>query len=297
MKMTKRAHESGYALLSLLVGMTIGLIVLGSMLSKPTAQFTNQRENEEEMFFRAQNVGEAIRQYYSLKGGLAPQNLPTKLEDLLLEFNVQGRTLHIVRKASLIDPMTGKDWKPVRLGDPLIGEFLRTFQKVMLEQQAATLAGGGPAAAAQQQQMQQQMQFLIWAAQNSGINVANLNTTNDENKEDSNKGLASGFSLDGGSDSRPIVGVVSTFKKPMIRNYFGIATYDKAVIMPGVQTPLTSMGFGSQAGGGIGGPVTAPAQSTDPVPDTAPKLFGGRCPPGSTDPTCPRNQGGGTPPQ
>ncbi len=288
MSNTKHTHESGYAMLSLLVGMTIGLVVLASMLSKPTTQFTNQRENEEEMFFRAQNVSAAILKYVEVKGGgLAPQNLPTKLEDLLSEFNMQGRTIHLIRKSSLVDPMTGKDWKPVRLGDPLIGQFLRAYQKAMLEQQAAALTAG-PAAAAQQQQMQQQMQFLLWAAQNSGVNVTNLNEKDEEGKEDEGKGLASGFTLGGDSDSRPIVGVVSTFKKPLIREYFGIATYDKALMVPGIQTPLMRMGMGVP-GGGIGGPGAAPGTPTEPVPDTAPKLQGGRCPPGSTDPTCPRN--------
>ena len=50
MKQVKREQESGYALLSLLVAMTIGLAVMVSMLSKPSAQFSSQRENEEEMF-------------------------------------------------------------------------------------------------------------------------------------------------------------------------------------------------------------------------------------------------------
>lgn len=293
MSTTKHTRESGYALLSLLVGMTIGLIVLGSMMSKPSAQFTTQRENEEEMFFRAQNVSDAITKYYTFKGGLAPQNLPTKLEDLLQAFNVQGRTMYIIRKSSLTDPLTGKEWKPIRLGDPLIGEFFRTYQKAMMEQQASALAAGGPAAIQQQQRMQQQMQFLLWAAQNSGISITNLDTTDGEKKDDAPKSGASGFSLDASSDSRPIVGIVSTFKKPLIRNYFGIATYDKALLMPGIQTPLMNMGIGVPSGG-IMGP--APGQSKEPEPDTAPKLFGGRCPPGSTDPTCPRNQNPGNNP-
>ena len=292
MKQVKREQESGYALLSLLVAMTIGLAVMVSMLSKPSAQFSSQRENEEEMFYRAQNVGEAISKFYTFKGGLAPQNLPLKLEDLLNEFNVNGHPQHIIRKSSLIDPMTGKEWKPVRLGDALIGEFYRTVRKSIDEKMAQALTGGG-AAAQEVQRLQQQLQFLTWAAQNSGVRITNLNQSEEEGKDDNKSSSASGFSFD--SDNRPIVGVISTFKKSLIRNYYGTASYDKAILMPGVQMPIMNMGAGMPVVGGGAGGTSAPP--TDPVPDTAPKLQGGQCPPGSTDPRCPRNFGlGGTTP-
>ncbi|MBS1812029.1 MAG: hypothetical protein JST84_27955 [Acidobacteria bacterium] len=294
MKIRQKQHESGYALLSLLVAMTIGLTIMASMLSKPTAQFTSQRESEEEMFFRAQNIGDGITKYYTFKGGLAPQNLPAKLEDLLTEFNVKGVPQHVIRKASLVDPMTGKEWKPIRLGDPLIGEFYRACKKATDEKMAVALAAGG-AATQEVARLQQQMQFLTWAAQNSGISITNLNQG--EDGEEGRSTTGSGFTLGGAdSDSRPIVGVVSTFKKPLIRNYYGISTYDKALLMPGIQTPVMNMGAILPV---VGGGGSAPTQPTETEPDTAPKLRGGQCPPGSTDPRCPRNfgLGGTTPPQ
>lgn len=287
MKRNKRTQESGYALLSLLVAMTIGLVVLASNLSKPTAQFVTQRDNEEEMFFRAQNVTEAIVKYAALKGGqLSPQAFPTKLEDLLQSFNVQGRELHIVRRASLVDPLTGREWRAVRLGDPLIGEFYRAAKKAVDEQIAqALMAGGG--AGQQAALLQQQLQFLTWAAINSGVTITNLNP-NQGSEESAVSSVASGFSLDG--DNRPIVGIVSTFKKPLIRNYFGVKATDKALLISGVQTPLVNYGMGIPSGV-VGGGSNTPGAATDPIPDTAPKIFPGRCPPGSTDPTCPRNWG------
>ena len=98
---------------------------------------------------------------------------------------------------------------------------------------------------------------------------------------------------------RPIVAIVSTFKKRLIRNYFGVTTTDKALLISGVQTPLVSYGMGVPGVGGGGVQNTNPGTPQEPVPDTAPKIFGGRCPPGSTDPTCPRNWGlpNGNPPQ
>ena len=221
-----------------------------------------------------------------------PQFLPTKLDDLLAEFNQGGHTIHIIRKSSLIDPLTGQEWKAVRLGDPLIREFYFAVKKSIDEKMAQALTGGG-AAMQEVQRLQSSLRFLEQVATQSGIRITNPNQSEEEGKDDNKNNSASGFSLD--SDNRPIVGVVSAFKNPLIRNYYGLASYDKAIFMPGVQTPGISI---IMPGAVVGpGPSGTSAPSTDPVPDTAPKLQGGQCPPGSTDPKCPRNWGlGGTTP-
>jgi hypothetical protein len=276
--MRSREHkkESGYALLSLLVAMTIGLVILASMAAKPSAQFVGQREGEEEMFFRAQQVSYAIQTYAMLKGGVTPQNLPTKLEDLLNEFNVQGREFHIVRKSALVDPMTGTEWKPIRLGDPKVKEFARTYMRVMAERQAMAIAAGGANAAAVAQQGQQGMPpMLMIAAQASGVSLTNLNASEDEEEEKKNTG-ATGFSLDLDSDSRPIVGVMSAFKKPLIRDYYGIESYDKALFFAGVQVPginnIIPLGGGMGAQGGL--PLPPGQGDTDKRPPVSSKPGG-----------------------
>ncbi len=293
MKCTKRVNESGYALLSLLVAMTIGLVALASMASKPSAQFVGQRENEEEAFFRAQQVSYAIQTYAMLKGGINnPQNLPTKLEELLNKFSVQGKEFHIVRKAALIDPLTGIEWKPVRLGDPKVREFARTYMRVMAEQQALALASGAganPGVAAAQQGQQGMPPLLMMAAQAAGLNMANMNASDDKDEEDGKPVTASGFSLDLDSDSRPIVGVISSLKKAMIRNYYTIETYDKAIFIAGVQVP--GLNNVIPLGGGMGGQGGVQAgQGGQDEPDGRPKIVAGQCPPGSTDPKCARNR-------
>lgn len=297
MKRTKQVNESGYALLSLLVAMTIGLVLLASMASKPSAQFVGQRENEEEAFFRAQQVSYAIEFYaVRVKGGLAPQNLPTKLEDLLGKYMVrgnQGMSEHyIIRKSSLIDPLTGLEWKPIRLGDPKVKEFARTYMRVLAEQQALALASGAganPGIAGAQQAQQGMPPLLMMAAQAAGLNMTNLNASDDKEGEDGKPVTASGFSLDLDSDSRPIVGVMSSLKKPMIRNYYTIESYDKAIFIAGVPVPglnnVIPLGGGM---GGIGGIPGGPGGQEDPT--SAPVLKGGQCPPGSTDPKCARNR-------
>lgn len=295
MKRTKQINESGYALLSLLVAMTIGLVLLASMASKPSAQFVGQRENEEEAFFRAQQVSYAIQTYAALKGGVAPQNLPTKLEELLNKFTVQGRDFHIVRKAAMIDPLTGVGWKPIRLGDPQAKEFARTYMRVMAEQQALALASGAganPGIAGAQQAQQGMPPLLMMAAQAAGLNMSNLNASDDKEGEDGKPVSASGFSLDLDSDSRPIVGVMSSLKNPMIhmiRNYYTIETYDKAIFIAGVQVP--GLNNVIPLGGGIGGIGGIPGgQGGQEDPTSAPVLKGGQCPPGSLDPKCARNR-------
>jgi hypothetical protein len=296
MKQTRQVKESGYALLSLLVAMTIGLVILTSMAAKPSAQFVGQRENEEEAFFRAQQVNYAIKLYTeNVKGGLAAQNLPTKLEDLLDKYqvrNTQGiAEQYLIRKSSLIDPLTGEEWKPIRLGDPKVREFARTYMRVIAEQQALLLASGGgvnPGIAGASPAQAGMPPFLALAAQAGGINMANPNSTDDKEDEEGKNTSASGFSLGLDSDSRPIIGVMSSSKKAMIRDYYTIATYDKALFIHGVKVPglatLTPLG-----GGGITGIAPGGTGGQD-EPGQAPVLRPGQCPPGSTDPRCARNR-------
>ena len=292
MKPTKRVKESGYALLSLLVAMTISLVLLVSMTAKPSAQFVGQRENEEEAFYRAYQVSNAIKRYAEIIGGgnMTVQSLPTKLDDLLDKFTfttAQGVSeQYIVRKSAMIDPLTGTEWKPVRLGDPKVKEFARTYIRVMAEQQALALASGAGAnpgiAGPQQNQMPP---LLMFAAQAAGI--TNLNAKDDKDEEEGKSSTGSGFSLGMDSDSRPIVGIMSSLKKPMIRNYYTIDTYEKAIFIAGVQIP----GLPTVVPGGMGGQGGATfGQGGQEEPDGRPKFTGGQCPPGSTDPKCARNR-------
>ncbi len=298
MKYTNQVKESGYALLSLLVAMTIGLVILTSMAAKPSAQFVGQRENEEEAFFRAQQVNYAIKLYTeNVKGGLAKQNLPTKLEDLLDKYQVRNNQgiaeQYLIRKSSLIDPLTGEEWKPIRLGDPKVREFARTYMRVIAEQAALLMASGAgvnPGIAGASPAQTGMPPFLALAAQEGGINLANPNATDDKEDEEGKSTTASGFSLGLDSDSRPIIGVMSSSKKAMIRDYYTIATYDKAIFIHGVKVPgLNNQILLGGGAGGIGGvPGTAGQGGDEPYnPNT---LKAGQCPPGSTDPKCARNR-------
>jgi hypothetical protein len=173
--------------------------------------------------------------------------------------NTQGvAEQYLIRKSSLIDPLTGEQWKPVRLGDPKVREFARTYMRVIAEQQALLLASGGgvnPGIAGVAPGQTGMPPFLALAAQAGGINLANPNAGDDKDDEENKPSTASGFSLGGDSDSRPIIGVMSGSKKAMIRDYYTIATYDKAIFIHGVKVPGLSNQIMLGGGGviGIGG--------------------------------------------
>ena len=282
-QLVKRAgkNEAGYALLALLAGMTITLVMLAAMAAKPTVRFETQRENEEEMMFRAVQVANAIQLYARFKGnGLTLQSLPTKLEDIAKEINVNGHELHLVRHSAMIDPLTNEEWKPVRLGDPVVKDFLRAYLPEMARQRALALASGNLTLVSElDKQKGRAMTLLEPAAKALGIDLNRLSSGKDD--EDEKSGTASGFTLGGAdSDSRPIIGVISKSKKQMIRNYFGVASYDKALFVSGIQPP--TMSYQVTVIGGV--PPVPNEGNTNGGPGA---VFGQkRCPPGSTAQSC-----------
>lgn len=294
MKRKKQSKESGYALLALLAAMTIITIGVVSQLSKPTVRFQSQRENEEEMLYRAELVTAAIQSYAQIKGGLSPQNCPMKLEELLQEYQVptaQGgiQKLHLIRKAAMTDPITNQDWVPVRLGDPKIAEFYRTYDRYVKAQQAAAALSGnsGPGAAMEMQRMLQSAEFLRQAAIYSGVDINK--TSDDEQATGDTAPPAAGtpalpppasirpqsstitvpaFKLSDDLDGRPIIGVISKSKLLMVKNYYEVASLDKALFVPGIVNPNNPNQGGIVAGGG------APTTST---PDPTERRVTGKC--------------------
>ena len=312
MKQKKQSKESGYALLALLAAMTIITIGVVSQLSKPTARFQSQRENEEEMLYRAELVTAAIQSYAQIKGGLAPQNCPLKLEELLKEYQVptaQGgiQRLHLIRKAAMTDPITNQDWQPVRLGDPRIAEFYRTYDRYVKAQQAAAALSGaaGPQAAMEMQRLMQSAEFLRQAAMLSGIDL-NKPADDEQAKTDappppppadgtpalpppasirpqSSTPSTPAFKLSDDLDSRPIVAVISKSKLGMVKNYYEVASLDKALFIPGIVNPSNPQQGGIVAGGGP--QIFGPGEGGDV--GTA-KVTPGQCPPtGPLKPGCP----------
>lgn len=96
--------EQGYILLSLLLVMA--LLVIGAAIAASTISFEIRRDREEEMIHRAMQYRSAIRQFTKHSG-----RFPRTIDELV---NINGqRYLRKVYK----DPITGKDFRILRLGD------------------------------------------------------------------------------------------------------------------------------------------------------------------------------------
>ncbi|NJC87138.1 MAG: type II secretion system protein [Desulfuromonas sp.] len=101
--------QNGTVLLTVLV-----LIVLLGLAATKASQSLGalmQREREAELLWRGQQYQQAIGSYYNVKHG-AQQMFPAKLEDLLKDPRFPGAVRHLRRLYP--DPMTGKEWEPVK---------------------------------------------------------------------------------------------------------------------------------------------------------------------------------------
>ena len=100
-----RRREEGYVLLTLLL--TVTLMTIAAMAVLPDMIFQLKRDQEQEMIHRGVQYTRAIRNYYRKLG-----RYPTSLSDLDNTNNLRFLRKHYK------DPLTGKDFKLLRYGDP-----------------------------------------------------------------------------------------------------------------------------------------------------------------------------------
>jgi len=102
---SRRTHsESGYVLLALLL--FVALLSIGVFTTIQKVDFQIKRDREEEMIHRGVQYSRAVRKYFKAFG-----RYPTRIEEL--ENTNNQRFLRHRYK----DPITGKDFKLLRLGD------------------------------------------------------------------------------------------------------------------------------------------------------------------------------------
>lgn len=204
-----RRPEQGYALLSLLAAMTIATVIMAASI--PSLKHEAQREREEEMFWRGAQIANAILKYQQTHNN----QLPTKLEDLVEPFDTGGKRLRLLRPSAMRDPMTQKgEWIPVRVGDPLIAELFNAYVLAM-----------------KQPPPQGSMLARFATPQGGNIVGGGLQSTGTSllSQAMQSNNLRSEFG--------PIVGVVSASKEPLIRNYYGLETYDHSPFISGARMP------------------------------------------------------------
>ncbi|HEU0184353.1 MAG TPA: type II secretion system protein [Blastocatellia bacterium] len=227
-----QSGERGYALIALMAVMMFALIL--TTVAAPTLQRETQREKEEEMLWRGQQVIVAISRYRPFRGGA----FPTDLKELVDGINdPTGRKIHLLRPSAICDPMTpcevGTNWRTVNPGDSLTRELL----EAIINYQEKSRLPINP----------QGIQELARIAQVGSVTLPGqaADTKLDgvvgqpENQE---SGSSFGGPVFGGSsEGAPIIGVASKKSGKMFRSYYGIEEYDHALFFPNV--PVMAGGF------------------------------------------------------
>jgi type II secretory pathway pseudopilin PulG len=199
--------EGGYALIALLVVMS--LLALFAMTAASNIKQQIQREREKEAIFRGEQVADAIRSYYGSKGGQGVNSLPTNMEQLLEGIQIPGRTkkLQILRVAAARDPLSRSgEWKLV---SPTSQDFAGLFKNLTVYTNGVpptprndfqTLAGLIP-------------------------HVTNILDTKSTKS-------APGGEDDSESSSGPFVGVSSRSQRNSVITYYGIDRHDEWIFTP-----------------------------------------------------------------
>ncbi|MGH9936845.1 MAG: pilus assembly FimT family protein, partial [Blastocatellia bacterium] len=119
-----KRNERGYALIGLMAVMMFAMIL--TTAAAPTLRQEMQREKEEEMLWRGQQVAFAIKRYRDIPG--RNRAFPTDLSELVKGIDLGGKKIHLLRPSAMCDPMTPcageTNWRMVHPGDPLPKELL-----------------------------------------------------------------------------------------------------------------------------------------------------------------------------
>jgi hypothetical protein len=125
--------EAGWALLGLLLALGVMSIVMASAIV-PNVKVQVQREKETEMLYRGDHMARGIARYYN--GGVLagmqlvvppPYGYLTELKKLRDGVRLNVRELKFVRPSAMLDPMSSREWEPVRARDPRIMKVLQAF--------------------------------------------------------------------------------------------------------------------------------------------------------------------------
>ena len=129
----RRGGERGYALLGLLLALSIMSIYLVSSIA-PDVKMQVQRQKETEMIYRGNQMAKAIARYYGVRRLQSiqlqvqpPYGHLTELKKLRDGVTLGVQEVKFARASELIDPMTGIEWEPVRARDPRINAVLQAY--------------------------------------------------------------------------------------------------------------------------------------------------------------------------
>ncbi|MBO0861516.1 MAG: type II secretion system protein, partial [Chloracidobacterium sp.] len=256
-----RVVERGYALVGMMAVMMFALIL--TTVAAPTLQRESQREKEEEMLWRGQQVIVAISRYRPLRGGA----FPTSLKDLVDGVSdPTGRKIHLLRPSAICDPMTPcegeTNWRTVNPGDQLTRELL---EAIISYQQKSRLPINPQGIQDLARIAQVGVATLPGQAADTKLDGVIGQPENQANGSSSEAASGSSFGgpvFGGSSAGGPIIGVVSKKSGKMFRAYYGIEDYDHALFFPNVPvmaggfiSPFILQGLSGGAGGAVPGGV------------------------------------------
>jgi type II secretory pathway pseudopilin PulG len=207
MRITKSNGEGGYALVALLVVMS--LLALFAMSAASNVKQQAQREREKEAIFRGEQVADAIRSFYRSRGAQGVNSLPTNMDQLLEGIQIPGRTkkLQILRTAAAKDPLSSSgEWKLIA---PTSQDFAGLVRNLTV------YSGGVPPTP--------RNDFGALAALIPQMtNVLDTKSTDTAPGGEDNSESASG----------PFLGVTSRSQHNSVITYYGIARHDEWIFTP-----------------------------------------------------------------
>ena len=199
--------EGGYALVALLVVMS--LMALLAMAAASNVKQQAQREREKEAIFRGEHVADAIRLYYRSRGMQGVNSLPTSMDQLLEGIQIPGRTkkLQILRVAAAKDPLSRSgDWKLISPTSQDIAGLVRNL---------TVYSGGVPPTP------RNDFRQLATAIPQM------MNVLNDKSQH-----TAPGGEDDSAGSSGPFLGVTSRSQRNSVITYYGIDRHDEWIFTP-----------------------------------------------------------------
>ncbi|HYR77355.1 MAG TPA: hypothetical protein VEM96_16090 [Pyrinomonadaceae bacterium] len=197
------SDESGYALVALLVVMS--LMALFALTAAPQVRQQAQREREKEAIFRGEQVAEAIRSYYRYRGAEGVNSLPTSMDQLLEGIPRGTKKLQILRSEAARDPLSSSgEWRLVGPTSPEIGKFVRSV---------TVYAGGVPPAP--------RLPGL------AGLIPQMTNILDTGSTE-----TAPGGEDTSANSSGPFLGVTSRSQRNSVMTYYGIERHDEWIFTP-----------------------------------------------------------------
>lgn len=268
-KLQNRSRSRGYILITLML--FLSLLAIAALAVLPDMVFQAQRDREEELIHRGLAYSRGIRRFYKKFG-----RYPAKIEDL-----ENTNTLRFIRK-HYKDPVTGQDFKILRLGDPalaMLGQLPRLA--------SPGAAGGGlpspstpgsnPTLATGSQTPVTNTDTANAAAGDAGNSNSSVSSSSSSNSSSSTQQVFGGG---------PILGVVSTDKGKTIREFCSkshykdwLFIYDPAsdrggtlntpwcpgLNIPGINT-IQPAPAGSPSPPNTGAPGTVPPTQNQPNP-------------------------------